>query len=236
MPMLFCLGQHSALSAVSGGLQEGERLFAYLDDLYVVCKPDRVGAVHDLLRVHLWNHCRISLHAGKTKVWNKSGTYPPACAGLQRAAMDVFPKAVVWRGDAELPTNQQGFKVLGVPFGHPAFVKKFLEQKIAEHRVLLERIPAVPDTQSAWLLLSFCAAARSNFFLRAVNPAETDEFAAAHDRGVWRCLCKILSILPSCGAEDQASLPLWEGGLGLGAQDEHNPPHTGQAGRTPSRW
>ena len=32
---------------------------------------------------------------------------------------------------------------------------------------------------------------------------------------VWRCLCKILSILPSCGAEDQARLPLWEGGFGL---------------------
>ena len=58
-------------------------------------KPDRVGAVHDLLRVHLWDKCRISLHAGKTKVWNKSGTYPPDCARLQRAATDVSPEAVV---------------------------------------------------------------------------------------------------------------------------------------------
>ena len=85
MPLLFCLGQHSALSAVVAGLREGERLFAYLDHLYVVCKPDRVGAVHEFRRVHLWDKCRISLHAGKTRVWNKSGTYPtrlrqtPAC-------------------------------------------------------------------------------------------------------------------------------------------------------------
>ena len=191
MPLLFCLGQHLALSAVVAGLREGERLFAYLDDLYVVCKPDRVGAVHDLLRVHLWDKCRISLHAGKTKVWNKSGTYSPDCARLQRAATDVF-----------------------------------LEEKIADHSVLLARIPAIPDTQSAWLLLSFCAAARFNFILRTVNLSETDEFAAAHDRGVWLCLCKILSILPSCGAGDQARLPLWEGGLG--AHNERNPPHIGQ--------
>ena len=34
MPMLFCIGQHLALAAVAQNLREGERLFAYLDDLY----------------------------------------------------------------------------------------------------------------------------------------------------------------------------------------------------------
>ena len=42
MPLLFCLGQHPASAAVSAGLREGERLFAYLDDLYIVCRPERV--------------------------------------------------------------------------------------------------------------------------------------------------------------------------------------------------
>ena len=114
-----------------------------------------------------------------------------------------------------LPTDQQGLKVLGVPVGHPHFVLKFLEQKIDEQRVLLDRIPQIPDTQSAWLLLSFCAAARANFFLRAVSPDLTDQFAASHDDGVWQCLCRILKILPTCGAWEQSSLPLWKGGLGL---------------------
>ena len=172
MPLLFCLGQHSALSAVVAGLQEGERLFAYLDDLYVVCKPDRAGAVHDLLRVHLWDNCRISFHAGKTKVWNRSGTYPPNCARLQRAATE-------WRGDAHLHPDQQG---LGV-----AYVKRSLRRRL--------RTRVVGSRPGSSCL--FCAAARSNFFLRTVNPSETDDFAAAHER----CLCKILSILPSCGAE-----------------------------------
>ena len=42
---------------------------------------------------------------------------------------------------------------------------------------------------------------------------------------VWRCWCKILSILPSCGAEDQARLPLWEGGLGFRSAQRTQPAH-----------
>ena len=44
MPLLFSLGQHRALKAVARGLEEGERLFAFLDDLYVICRPARVQA------------------------------------------------------------------------------------------------------------------------------------------------------------------------------------------------
>ena len=72
-------------------------------------------------------------------------------------------RAVVWRGDRSLPTCQQGFKVLGIPFGHQDFISNFLRGKIASHQTLLDRIPAIPDVQCAWLLLSYCAAARANF-------------------------------------------------------------------------
>ena len=70
MPMLFNLGQHRALVAIAEQLQENEKLFAFLDDIYVVCDPDRVGNVHQLLQRELWVHARISLHLGKTQVWN----------------------------------------------------------------------------------------------------------------------------------------------------------------------
>ena len=95
MPLLFCLEQRPALTAVRAELEEGEKLFAYLDDLYIVCAPGRVGEVHDLLKRHLRGHSKISIHAGKTKVWNRSGTFPPACVGLQRAARLASPGAVV---------------------------------------------------------------------------------------------------------------------------------------------
>ena len=152
--------------------------------------------MHEFLRHWMWVFSGISLHAGKTKVWNRSGVPPPGSAMLQRIAASSLPDAVVWRGDHSLPPHEQGFKVLGVPFGHPEFVKKFLQNKNSEHKVLLDRIPAIQDTQSAWLLLSFCAAARSNFFLRAVSP-----------QFVWQCLCRILSVHVDCGAQEQSSLP-----------------------------
>ena len=41
MPLLFSLGQHP-LEAVQRG---NEKVFAFLDDIVVVCSPDRVVAV-----------------------------------------------------------------------------------------------------------------------------------------------------------------------------------------------
>ena len=35
------------------------RLFAYLDDSYIICRPARVGAVHELLRHWLWVHSGV---------------------------------------------------------------------------------------------------------------------------------------------------------------------------------
>ena len=52
-------------------------LFAFLDDVYAVCGPNRSREVFDLLVHHLWRVARILLHTGKTRVWNKSGVSPP---------------------------------------------------------------------------------------------------------------------------------------------------------------
>ena len=45
MPMLFALGQHPALLAIQARLLVNERVFAYLDDIYAVCHPERWGSV-----------------------------------------------------------------------------------------------------------------------------------------------------------------------------------------------
>ena len=49
MPMLFALGQHSSLIAVSDRLHHGERLCAFLDDLYVASNPERTVDCHQIL-------------------------------------------------------------------------------------------------------------------------------------------------------------------------------------------
>ena len=62
IPALFALGLHQALVAVQAGLLPSERLFAFLDDIYVVCSLDRVADVHASLQAELWRHARIQVH------------------------------------------------------------------------------------------------------------------------------------------------------------------------------
>ena len=86
MPLLFCVGQHAALQEVQARLRPNERLFAYLDDVYVVSKPDRVGAIYTALQEALWTHARIRVHGDKTHVWNLAGQKPDVCEAMQRIA------------------------------------------------------------------------------------------------------------------------------------------------------
>ena len=74
----------------------------------------------------------------------------------------------MWKGPG-LPAEDHGIKVLRTPLGHSEFVTAHQERITEEHRVLLERIPAVQDAQSARLILLHCAAARANYLLRVVS-------------------------------------------------------------------
>ena len=76
MPALFALGQHNALVTLQLRLSPHERLFAFLDDIYVVCSPDRVLPIFQALEIELWVHSRIQIHQGKTQLWNKGGVPP----------------------------------------------------------------------------------------------------------------------------------------------------------------
>ena len=128
MPLLFSLAMHPSLVRTGDLLREGEKLFAFLDDLYLICKPERVLEVFRLIENALWIHSRISVHCGKTQLWNRSGTTPRGCEALTRATRALNPDAVVWRGDHRLPVVQQGVVVLGSPVGHDEFIKANDEQ------------------------------------------------------------------------------------------------------------
>ena len=217
MPLLFSVGQHPALLATQERLEANEWIFAFLDDIYILTKPERVGAVYAVLQEELFRHAYIRINGGKTHVWNAAGIEPPVCAALQRIAEVSDTSARVWRG-SDIPPDRQGIRVLGAPVGHPEFVRAQMEMKQAEHQVLLDRIPALPDLQSAWALLVHCAASRANYFLRVVPPELGEEFASAHDRSLWTCLCNMMGIAEDAceaTAREAASLPLALGGVGL---------------------
>ena len=218
MPLLFSLGQHPALCAVQRQLQRDELIFAFLADIYVKTSPARVSQMYVILQQELWRHARIRVHDGKTQVWNSSGNRPEGCDTLDRAARAIDPNfTTVWRGSGTV-LAEQGIRILGTPLGHEEHVRRHLNHTIDVHTELLQRIPSLPDVQSAWAILLHCANARANYSLRVVRPELAMEFARAHDAGLWRCLCAILGMAPDvCDAltKETATLPLSMGGVGL---------------------
>ena len=203
MPLLFSLGIHGALERVQAQLQDGEHLFAYLDDVYAVAEPDRIRPIYDMLAAALDDHASIQRHTGKTRVWNRSGTCPPDLADLGED---------VW--------NPAGIKVLGTPVGSDEFVQSHVVERLAEERQLWAALPEVPDLQCAWQLLVQCAGPRANHLLRTLPPSQSKTYAGEHDAGMWATAKTLLGGLPGTPAEqatarDLASLPLRLGGAGL---------------------
>ena len=76
MPALYSLGQHAALEEVQNHLQDGEVIFAYLDDVYALCDPPRVKAIFDLIQDSLLRRAGIQINLGKTRIWNARGIKP----------------------------------------------------------------------------------------------------------------------------------------------------------------
>ena len=76
MPLLFSIGIQGALEEVATSLAPGEHLCAFLDDVYLLCAPDRVVPLYKLLSEVFASEAGIRLHQGKTKVWNQAGSAP----------------------------------------------------------------------------------------------------------------------------------------------------------------
>ena len=209
MPALFALGQHAALAEARRQLRPDECLLAYLDDIYVITSPERTRVVFDLLSLHLHRRAHIQLHRGKTRVC-KSGLEPP---GIRELGSVTDP---VWVGDRGLPSDQQGLVALGVPCGHPAFVAAQLQLTRAKQDQLLQGIRTLPDLQSAWLLLLFCASPRCTHVLRALPPVASLAFAESHDAAIAACVVDLLGTGPLPDSALQiAQLPFQQGGLNL---------------------
>ena len=171
MHLLFVLGQHRSLMAVQDRLRESEKFLAFLDDVYVITSPDRVGHAYTVLQHELWTRCHIRINTGKTQVRNRMGERPATCDMLERNAHESDQRARVW------------LKVLGIPLGHPECVSDRQERLAAEHQTLLDWIPVILDLQCAWAVLLHCASARANYVIRVVRPEQIQRFARCHDEG-----------------------------------------------------
>ena len=85
MPLLYAFGHFAALKAV---LLEGERLFAFLNDIFGDTSPNRVGPcirqVYVKLGTQLLRSSSIQINGGKRQVWSASGKRPQASDLLER--------------------------------------------------------------------------------------------------------------------------------------------------------
>ena len=110
MPALFALGQHAALVEVNEKLQDGEFIFAFLDDIYVVSQPDRVHDIFQLVALALERHAGVQVHLGKTKIWNAARRKPPGSEAIHKDA---------WVG-GKAERSQRGRRPRD-PSGNPSF-------------------------------------------------------------------------------------------------------------------
>ena len=102
MPLLYALRQHQAMVAANDRLAESEKIFAFLDDVFVVTSPARVGVANAAVQRKLFCHSGIQIQGNKTKVWNRSGVYLEVC---DIASADD-QQARVWRGSGLVEVQQ----------------------------------------------------------------------------------------------------------------------------------
>ena len=91
MPALFCLGLHDALAQAQSSLQEGEYLFAYLDNTYLFTSRERARPAYDAVSSAIRDLAGIDVNQGKTEAWSKNAQpAPPTIATLNSPDPNVF--------------------------------------------------------------------------------------------------------------------------------------------------
>ena len=88
MPLLFSLGLHGALNAVKARLSDGEKVFAFRDDVHVICVPERVLDVYKILQEEIFAHTHIRMHHGKTQVWNRGSVNSLGRGDIDKGRVD----------------------------------------------------------------------------------------------------------------------------------------------------
>ena len=158
---------------------EGECLFAFLDDVYVVAQPARIRVLYNLLGAKLMEGAGIQLHESKTRTWNRGGLCPDEMQQLVPA---------VW--------SPCGIKILGAPVGSNEFVAKLAQERLDEQEKLWNAIPWVPDLQCAWQIL-VCAGPHCHHFLLTMPPNQSAEYARGHGDGMMSTMHALLGGLTS---------------------------------------
>ena len=79
MLLVFSIGIQGGIGGCFYVMRRDEQNCAFLDDLYIVCQPERVRVLYDLLSESLIRVAGIHFHERKARVWNASGKARQRC-------------------------------------------------------------------------------------------------------------------------------------------------------------
>ena len=77
MPALYALAQHDALVEASSVLEEGERIFCFLDELHLVTSKRGVLQAFEEVASRVERHAGVKSHMGKLRMWSRAGGSAP---------------------------------------------------------------------------------------------------------------------------------------------------------------
>ena len=97
---------------------------------------------------------------------------------------------------------------------------------MSKEQRLLDEIAKIHDAQTPWVMLSQSAVPRANHILRTLPPSQSADYAGRHDAATWQTFCDMLGATELAHdelANNVATLPGWQGGLGLRAASRSAP-------------
>ena len=198
MPLLLSLGQHSALVSVQAQLKEGERLFAFLDEI-----------------IHRLFACGGLRNSGEGTAWEDWRQHSP---GQDEVVEQGWHQAINDRCfDARSPDGETR-RWRGLGFAPASRDSRFLEYPSATLR------SSQPRNRRCFLnefrSLSTCKSGGGCSFQRSheskLLTPDSSTRAEQHDQSALRCLSSILQmdgLRPH--THEAASMPLITGGLGV---------------------
>ena len=181
-------------------MRPDEQIYAFLDDAYTMCQPERVRVLHDWLAESLIRVASIQTHNGKTKC----GTRLEPCPTTLKSWVRTFgsPEESQFWAHPSVQLSARRKRSRG-GWQRSAFCGKASQTC---------RISSVPDKASSRVPIQGANTPS------ALCHHHDEGDAHAHDEGIWNTARKILADPPGSAAErDQvlAILPMRMGGLGL---------------------
>jgi hypothetical protein len=117
-----------------------------------------------------------------------------------------------------------GITTLGCPIGSSDFVTNFFTKKLEKISCALQKLTSIKNSHIALSILLKCVAfCKFSFYIRVISSVIFHSFCKKFDRLVLDTLQKIVGVLFTPFAFEQAALPLSLGGLGLRSTFAHGP-------------